>query len=125
MRSLPTEAGWMSQVMAVAGNRLSLSPIAAGVRISTADAGFIPSAAGIGCRIIRGAGRRSIMAAGSSTRSSGGAGDLTAPGVRHGSAGGTTAITVAGLHCRRAQDLLLGSASHSTVIRQDTIFLLD
>lgn len=125
MRSLPTEAGWMSLGMAVAGSRLSLSPIAAGVRISTADAGFIQIAAGIGCQITHGAGRHSITDAGSSTRSLAGAGDLTASGVRHGFAGDKMGIIVVGLRCRGAQDLLPGLASHSTVILQDTIFLLD
>jgi hypothetical protein len=115
------EIGWMSEVMAVAGNRRLWSSIAAGRRISTAVAGFIRIAAGIGCRIIHGVGRRSIMGAGSSTRRSAGAGDLTGPGDRHGFAGGTTAIIVAGRRCRRAQGLLPASASHSAVILQGTI----
>src|SRR4051812_46045224 len=110
-----TEIGWMWAVMAVAGNRGLWSSITAGRRISIADAGFIRIAAGIGCRIIHGVGRHSIMVAGSSTRRSVGAGDLTASGDRHGFAGGTTAIIVAGRRCRRVQGLLRASASPSTV----------
>ena len=125
IRSRRTEIGWMSEAMAGAGNRRSWSSIAVGRRISIVDAGFIRIAAGIGCRIIRGVGRHSIMAGGSNMRRSVGAGALTVSGVRHGSAGGTMAIFAVGLLCRPEQDSLPESASHSTVIPRDAISILD
>lgn len=56
----------------------------AGSHIAIMDIGFIPTAAGIGFRIIRGAGRRFIMAAGSAMRIGVGAGCRTPFGVHRG-----------------------------------------
>ena len=57
--------------MAVAGGRRRWSIIRAGSRIAITAIGFTPIAAGIGFRIIRGAGRRSITDAGFTMRAYG------------------------------------------------------
>ena len=66
--------GWTWKAMAGAGGRAWWFTTPAGSRIAITDIGFIPTAAGIGFRIIRGAGRRSITAAGFSIRAWAGAG---------------------------------------------------
>ena len=121
--SLPTEAGSMSRELAVVGSQLSSLRTTAGGLISIVAAGFTPIADGIGCPIIPGVGRRFIMAAGSNTRGSAGAGRPIAFGVRHGFAGGKAVIIVAGLHCLCVRDLLQVSASHFTDVLCEMISL--
>ena len=79
IRSRPMAVGWWSTVMAGAGGQPFAFIIQAGSRIAIAGAGSIPTAAGIGIRITRGA-RRSTMGAGFTTRATAGAGIPTPSG---------------------------------------------
>ena len=89
--------------MACAGGQQSSFIMETGSRIATTDIGFIQIAAGIGFRIIRGAGQRFTMAVGFIIRNMAGAGGRTQPGDRHGSRGVIPAIIVAGRRCHRTR----------------------
>ena len=70
--------------MAGAGGQAWWFTTPAGSRIAITDIGFIPTAAGIGLRIIPGAGRRSTTGAGFSIRAGAGAGRRTPFGGHRG-----------------------------------------
>src|SRR5439155_6111805 len=107
----PTEVGLKSPAMAGAGNRPSQWWTLAGGLIVIEAAGFTPTAAGIGCQIIPGAGRRSIMAAGTTMPTLVGSGRRTPVGVLLGLAGAWPVTIAAGRRCRpkRATGPVLGS----------------
>src|SRR4051812_9320676 len=79
-----TGTGWTWKAMGRAGNQRLRWRIQTGSHMATGGIGFTRTAGGAGCLIIRGAGRRFIMAAGSVTDDSAGAGRRTRFGDRRG-----------------------------------------
>src|ERR1041385_5986320 len=111
--SLRTDRGWTSMDMAGACSPQSSVSILIGSRTSMGDDGSTPIAAGIGNRIIPGAGRHFIMVAGSGTRAWDGAGVRMMSGGRPGCAGARLMIIAVGRLCRRERASLLLEASAS------------
>src|SRR6266568_696293 len=85
-----------------------------GCLIAMGAAGCGRTAAGIGTPIIRGVGRRSIMAVGAAIRVTVGFGARIESGGRLGSAGATRQPTAVGLRCRLALALPLESVGPAT-----------
>src|SRR4029077_15254917 len=98
--------------------------IQAGSHTRIAVAGFIVIVDGIGCPIIRGAGRLSIMGGGFGTTNWAGAGRPVGYGRLRGCAGATPATIAVGRHCRRVRALRSAWASHFVVAGQTPAAIL-
>src|SRR5437868_642947 len=108
-----TATGWTWRDTGVAGSLPRSSSMRDGNRILIAATGFIRIVDGTGLRIIRGAGRRFIMADGFIMDTLAGAGLPATFGGLRGYPGAITIIIAAGHHCLQGRILLPESASRS------------